>query len=98
MQISPLDGRLVSARRTVDPHWGKRHNSSADFNPNYNHVNAAPNKQASRPPHVHITMQPPSKITVIKCTRLITNLWNKKIKKSGIGHQIFKKIKNKKNL
>jgi hypothetical protein len=37
------------------------------------------NKQASRPPHVYITMQPPSKIAVgkiliVKCTRLNTNL------------------------
>jgi hypothetical protein len=36
---------LVSVR-TVDPQWGEWHNSSADFNPNNNHVNAAP-KQAS---------------------------------------------------
>jgi hypothetical protein len=32
--------------RTVDPHWGEWQNSSADFNPYNNHVNAAP-KQAS---------------------------------------------------
>jgi hypothetical protein len=42
-------------------------------------------KQASRPLHVHTTMQLPSKITVYKCTRLNTYLWNKK---SGINHQI----------
>ncbi len=35
------------------------------------------NKQASRPLHLHTTMQPPSKITVYKCTRLNTYLWNK---------------------
>ncbi len=49
----------VSALRTVDPHWGEWHNFSADFNPNHNHINAAPNKQVSRPPHVYTTMQPP---------------------------------------
>ncbi len=36
------------------------------------------NKQASRPLHVDTTMQPPSKNTVHRCTRLNTNLWNKK--------------------
>ncbi len=56
-------GRLTSAR-TVDLHRGEGHISFVDFNPNHNHVNAAP-KQASlqtssRPHH----MQPPSKITV----------------------------------
>jgi hypothetical protein len=53
MQIS-LIGRLANVR-TVDPHWGEWHDSSDDFNPNHNHVNAAP-KQArlqttSRPLH-----------------------------------------------
>jgi hypothetical protein len=38
--------------------------SSADFNPNHNYVNATPNKQASRLPHVHTTKQPSSKITI----------------------------------
>jgi hypothetical protein len=41
MQISPLGCSV----RTVDPHWGKWHNSSANFNPNHN-VNSA-SKQAS---------------------------------------------------
>jgi hypothetical protein len=58
-------GRLLSVR-TVDSHWGEWHNSSADFNPNHHYVNAAPNKQASRLPHVHTTMQPSSTITVYK--------------------------------
>ncbi len=49
------------------------------------------NKQASRPLHVHTTLQPPSKkLLYVKCTRHNANLWNKKIKKSGIGHKIFK--------
>ncbi len=56
----------LSSVRTVDPHWGEWHNSSADFNPNHNHVNAAPNKQASRLPHVHITKEPSSTITIYK--------------------------------
>ncbi len=70
MQISPLG---LSSVRTVDPHWGEWHNSSADFNPNNNYVNAAPNKQASRLLHVHITKQPSSTISQLlytKCTRL----------------------------
>ncbi len=59
MQISPLGGWLLFAR-TVDPHWGEWLNSSADFNPNHNHVNAAPNQtRASTFLHVHTTMQPP---------------------------------------
>ncbi len=35
------------------------------------------NKQASRPLHVHTTMQPQAKLLYVKCTRL----WNKKNKK-----------------
>jgi hypothetical protein len=48
------------------------------------------NKQASRPLHVHTTMQPLSKITV--CTNVLASIPTCEInkKKSGIGHQIFK--------
>ncbi len=38
----------------VDPHWGEWHNSSADVNPNHNHVNAAlkqANLQTTSRPH-----------------------------------------------
>ncbi len=45
--------RLTSVR-TVDPHWGEWLNSSADFNRNHNHINAAP-KQAS----LRTTLRPP---------------------------------------
>ena len=88
MQISPLGCRLVSALSIPVGEW---HKSPADFNPNHNHYNADQNKQASRPLHVHTTKQTPSKILYVQCTRLITNLWTKKInKKSGIGHQYLK--------
>ncbi len=81
-------GRLTSVR-TVDPHWGEWLNSSVDFNPNHNHVNAAA-KQVS----LQITSRPnhhaaPKQI-VYKCPHLNTYLWNKNIKKSGIGLQIFR--------
>ncbi len=72
MQMSPLIAWLVV--RIVDPHWEEWHNSFADFNPNHNHVNAAP-KQASlktsRPNH--ICMQPQAKLLYEK----YTNLWKK---------------------
>ncbi len=46
------------------------------------------NKQASRPPHVHTTMQPPSnpqaKLLYLKCTRLNTSLWKKNINQISI--------------
>jgi hypothetical protein len=74
MQISPLGGWLVSA-----------------LNPLLTlSLTTILHKQASRPLHVHTTMQLPSKITVFKCTRPNTFLWNK-IKKNGISHQILKK-------
>jgi hypothetical protein len=57
MQISPIS---PLSERTVDPHWGEGHNSSADFNPNHNHVN--PDHFTSTPP----CMQPSSKIIVCK--------------------------------
>jgi hypothetical protein len=66
-------GRLSSVR-TVDPHWGEWHNSSADFNPIHNYVNAAPDNQASRLPYVHTTIQPQAQLLYTKCTRLNTNL------------------------
>ncbi len=50
-------GRLTSDR-TVDLHWGEWLNSSADFNPNHNHVNAAPTQaslQTTSRPHHHAT-------------------------------------------
>ncbi len=58
-------GRFSSVR-TVDTHWGEWHKTSADFNPNYNYVSAAPNKQASRLHHVHATKQTSSTITIYK--------------------------------
>jgi hypothetical protein len=42
---------------------------SADFNLNHNHVNAAPNKQASKPLHVHTTLQTPSKMAICKINK-----------------------------
>ncbi len=59
MQISPF-GRLTSVR-IDDPYWGEGYNFLVDFNPNHNHVNAAP-KQASlqtmsRPHHHAIPKQ-----------------------------------------
>ncbi len=81
MQISLLDGWLVSAvLRTVDPRWGEWLNSSADFNPNHNHVNAAPK------------LTSPSKITVRRMYSSHYKSLKLKIKKSGIGHQIFLNI------
>jgi hypothetical protein len=52
--------------RTVDPYWGERHNSYADFNPNHKQVNAAPKKATD-----HFTSTPPcnaptSKVNVCK--------------------------------
>ncbi len=50
-------GRLTSVR-TVDLHWGEWLNSSADFNPNHNDVNAAPSQaslQTTSRPHHHAT-------------------------------------------
>ncbi len=83
-------GRLTSVR-TVDLHWGGEWlNSSADFNPNQNHVNAAPiHKPASRqlPHHKATPKQNYCKINVL-ISILICEI---KIKKSGISHQIFKK-------
>jgi hypothetical protein len=64
MQISPW--RLTSVL-TANPYWGERLNSSAEFNPNYKHVNTA-RKQASLQttsrPHHHATLQ--QKIAVYK--------------------------------
>ncbi len=73
-------GRLTRVR-TVDLHLGESWiNSSAGFNPNHNHVNAAPQQaslQTTSRQHHACTMQPPSKITVYKCTRLNAYLWTK---------------------
>jgi hypothetical protein len=57
-------GRLTSVR-TVDLHWGEWLNSSADLTPTTITPMQLLIKQASRPPHVHITMHPPSKILYI---------------------------------
>ncbi len=77
-------GRSTSVR-TVDLHWGEWLNSSSDFNLITITSMQLLNKQASRPLHVHTTMQPPSKITVL----ISIPICEIKIKKSGIGHQIF---------
>jgi hypothetical protein len=90
MQISPLDGWLVYTLS-----FPSKENGTIPLLTTITSM-LLQNKQASGPPDVYITMQPPSKITVckipiVKC--LNTNLWNKKNKKSGIGHQIFKNKK-----
>ncbi len=72
---SPNWAVRLSGVRTVDPHWGEWHNSSADCIPNHNYVNAAPDKQASRLPHVHTTNNPQAQLLYTKCTRLNTNLY-----------------------
>jgi hypothetical protein len=64
MQISPLYGWLVSALSI--PIGGEWLKSSADFNPNHNHVNVAPKQtslQTTSRPHHHATS---SKINVCK--------------------------------
>ncbi len=93
MQISPLSGWLVSA---LSISIGEN-DSFPLLTLTLTTITSMQiqNKQASsRPLHVHTTMQPPSKITVCKCTVLVsipTCICEIKIKKSGIGHQIFKK-------
>ncbi len=81
-------GRLTSVR-TVDLHWGEWLNSSADFNPNHNHVNAAPTQaslQTTSRPHHHAT--PKQNLLYINVLVSIP-IYEIKIKKSGISHQIF---------
>jgi hypothetical protein len=76
MQISPLDGCLVSALSMPIAQWGEWLNSSADFNPNHNRNNADPKQtsvQTTSRPHHHAT---PKQNTEIN-------------KKSGIGHHIL---------
>jgi hypothetical protein len=78
---------LISVR-TVDPQWGEWFNSSADFNPNNNHVNTGPKQasfQTTSRPHHHATLKQKN-YCMQNCTRFDTNLWNK-TKKSGTGHQ-----------
>jgi hypothetical protein len=56
MQFSPLGG--LTSIRTVNPIWGEWFNSSADYNPNHNQVNAAPKQsslQITSRPHHHAT-------------------------------------------
>ncbi len=76
-----LPFRPLVCVRTVDPHWGEWQNSFADFNPNNNHVNAAP-KQASFQTtsrlHHHVTPK---------------QNYCKKNKRCDIGRQIFKNKK-----
>ncbi len=89
MQISPLGCRLVSALSIPIGEW---HKSTADFNPNHNHVYADQNKQASRPLHVHTTKQTPSKKYCMYNVLVSLPICELKInKKSGIGHQYLKK-------
>jgi hypothetical protein len=58
----------LTSVRTVDPHWGERLNSSADFNPNHNASPKQASLQTNSRPHYHAT---PKKITEYKkCTRL----------------------------
>ncbi len=84
-------GRLSSVR-TVDLHWGEWLNSSADYNPNHNHVNAAPTKaclQATSRQHHHAS--PKQNYCIINVFVSIP-ICEIKIKKSGISHKIFKKF------
>jgi hypothetical protein len=53
------------------------------------------NKQAFRPLQVHTTIQPPSKITVYKCTRLITYLRNKNQKEWHWQPNVLRKYANR---
>ncbi len=64
MQISPLDGWLVSALSI--PIGENATISLLTLTLTTIMSIHLQNKQASRPPHLHITMQPLSKITVYK--------------------------------
>ncbi len=78
----------MTSVRTVDLQWGEWLYSSADFNPNHNHVNAAPKP----PDHFTSTIpcNPKSKVLYINVLVLVPILICEiKLKKSGIGHQIF---------
>ncbi len=81
MQISSLYGWLEY--RTVDLYWGEWLISSAHLNPNHNHVNAAQNQTSLQSPDHFTSTQPcnpPANLLFVKCTRLYTNLLNKKLK------------------
>jgi hypothetical protein len=52
-------GQLIGVR-IVDPHWGERLKSSTAFNPNHNHVNAAPKTSKTPNPASHPHHQPAS--------------------------------------
>jgi hypothetical protein len=83
-------GQLIGVR-TVDSHWGEWLKSTTDFNPNHNHVNAAP--KTIKPPDPRFTSTPPrnphAKLLYVKCTRLNTNLWNKKSKGVALATKYF---------
>jgi hypothetical protein len=67
-------GRLTSVR-TDDPHWGESSILLLTLTLTTITSMQILNKQASRPLHVHTTMQPPVNITTYnKFTRLNTNL------------------------
>ncbi len=89
MQNLPI--RRLTSARAVDTHCGEWLNSSADFNPNRNYVNAAAPKQASfqttSRPHHHATLMQNYCINNVLVSPTICKI---KIKRSGIGHQIFK--------
>ncbi len=66
--------------------------SYADFNPNHNHVNAAPKQsslQTTSRPHHHAT--PKQNYCTYINVLVSIPIYDIKIKKSGIGHQIFNK-------
>ncbi len=72
MQISPLGGWLVSALSISNGENGKIPLLTLTLTTITSMQ--LQNKQASRPPHVHTTMQPQAKLLYAKCTRLNTNL------------------------
>ncbi len=67
-------------------------NSSADFNPRQSQTNSAP-LQASfqSSARKHPQCEPQAKMICTLCTRTYINVRNQnKIKKSGVGHQLFR--------
>ncbi len=89
----PIRRLTIESALSVPIAWGEWHNSSADFLTLLTTTSMQlQNQQASRPPHVHTTMQPPSKIIVFKMYsfQYQSVKQNKKLKKIGIDHQIVK--------
>jgi hypothetical protein len=86
MQISPLGGWLVSA---LSIPFGRMAQSSADFNPSYNHINSAPKQarlQTTSRSHHHATHK---QTYCMQNVLVLISVCEKINKKSGIGRQIF---------